>query len=344
MLKIWFNHWFSTAYHIINMMKEYGDVYIVGSSRNPDSVVGLACDEWHTEPDNISDEEYVKWCAEFCRKNRIDVFVPRRGMDAVSRSRELFDGMGTRLLLDTDPVIMDILQSKSGTYKWASGFAPECVPMHFAVSSMEEFERAYEKITSEYERACFKFDRDEGAVSFRVIDNTMGGADGLYKAPGMKLSLESARSVLSAAGFAKPVIVMPYLAGTEVSADCISGNGVTEDIIIPRYKSNGRIYTIKYDSEIIFLCRKILRSSGLSMPCNIQFKYHGDKPYLLEINTRMSGGVQLSCLGAGVNIPKIALGRVMGEYIPFEQKREECKVSYIETPVAVAPENAALLV
>ena len=77
------------------------------------------------------------------------------------------------------------------------------------------------------------------------------------------------------------------------------------------------------------------------MPCNVQFKYHDGKPYLLEVNTRMSGGVQLSCLAAEVNIPRLALERLMGNEPEISVNRSERKVSYIESPVIVGEKEFA---
>ena len=48
------------------------------------------------------------------------------------------------------------------------------------------------------------------------------------------------------------------------------------------------------------------------MPANIQFKMNNGKPYLLEINPRMSGGLQLSCLATDINLPSIALRKCTG--------------------------------
>lgn len=336
-MRIWFNHWFSTAYHIINLMKGEGDV-IIGSSSNPDSVVGLACDEWYTEP-TLPEEEYVSFCLGFCRSHNINVFVPRRGMGAIAENAELFEKIGVKLLMDTDPEMLDTLRNKEKAYKWFEGFAPEYVPLRFEINSLEDFENAYKDITAEYERACFKFAADEGAVSFRVIDNFMSDAGGLYKAPGMKISYENARAILSDYDFSKPLLMMPYLTGVEVSADCLYREGGS--IIIPRYKSQGRIYTVKYDDEIVSFCEEFLKRSGFKMPCNVQFKYHEGKPYLLEVNTRMSGGVQLSCLAADVNIPRLALERLMGNEPDVDLIRRERKVSYIESPVIVGEKEFA---
>lgn len=336
-MRIWFNHWFSTAYHIINLMKGEGDV-IIGSSSNPHSVVGLACDEWYTEPE-LPEEEYVSFCLGFCRSHNVNVFVPRRGMGVIAENARLFNEIGVKLLMDTDPRMLDTLRNKEKAYKWFEDFAPEYVPLRFEINSLEEFEQAYKAVTAQYERACFKFAADEGAVSFRVIDNFMSDASGLYKAPGMKISYENARAILSDYDFSKPLLMMPYLTGVEVSADCLYKEGGS--IIIPRFKSQGRIYTVKYDDEIVSFCEEFLKRSGLKMPCNVQFKYHDGKPYLLEVNTRMSGGVQLSCLAADVNIPRLALKRLTGNEPEVGFIRKERRVSYIESPVIVGEKEFA---
>ena len=341
MKRVWFNHWFSTAYHIIGLMRENNDITVIGSNRNPDSVISLACDEWYTEPSDISGDEYVSFCLDFCREHDIDVFVPRRGMTDIAKNSSLFEKQGVLLFLDTDAQMLDILSSKTETYRFFEGFAPECIPEYYEVRSLDEFMNAYKKITASYERACFKLSGDEGAVSFRVIDNTMTGAEGLYKAPGLKVSIETAENIFSCYDFSKSVLVMPYLSGTEVSADCLYTD--SGSIIIPRFKDGGRFYSIRNDSTIISLCRRFLEKSGLKMPCNVQFRFYGDTPYLLEVNTRMSGGIQLSCLGGGVNIPSLALGRLLGKEVCFSDNIREGKVSYIESPVLIEEKNAVLM-
>ena len=70
MTRIWFNHWFSTAYHLIQLMRDGTDepLCIIGSNRNEHAIYRRACEEWHTEPEIRSDEEYVSFCLEFCRQ------------------------------------------------------------------------------------------------------------------------------------------------------------------------------------------------------------------------------------------------------------------------------------
>lgn len=334
-IKVWFNHWFSTAYHIIELMKKGcgHDICVIGSNRNPDSPVQLACDEWYTEPAVMSDEDYLEYCLDFCREHEIDVFVPRRGMCIIGKNSSRFAEIGVKLLTDTENEAVEIFADKVKAYEYLSDIVPEVIPEYYGVTSPEEFRTAYEKITHSHERACFKFAADEGAASFRVIDNSINGKNALTIAPGLKLTYENAERIMSDYDFHHTVLMMPYLKDVEISADCLSlpsGN-----IIIPRFKSNGRIYTVKYDAEIIDICEKILKKSGLKMPCNIQFKCDNGKPYLLEINTRMSGGVQLSCIAAEVNIPALAFKALMGEDTAFTVNKTERKVSYIEEPLLI---------
>ena len=50
-MRIWFNHWFSTAYHLIRMMREgTPEAVFVGSNENVRAIYRQACDEWYAEP------------------------------------------------------------------------------------------------------------------------------------------------------------------------------------------------------------------------------------------------------------------------------------------------------
>ena len=66
MIRVWFNHWFSTSYRLIELMKEDADeqVCVIGSNRQKDSVIQLVCDEWYEEPD-ISGEAYIDFVWDF---------------------------------------------------------------------------------------------------------------------------------------------------------------------------------------------------------------------------------------------------------------------------------------
>ena len=96
MARIWMNHWFSTAYNIVNLTKEdEPDFFVIGSNENLGSPIQTVCDEWHREP-ILNDNAYVDYCLEFCKAHRVDVFLPRRGMLEISKKIASFESIGTK--------------------------------------------------------------------------------------------------------------------------------------------------------------------------------------------------------------------------------------------------------
>jgi hypothetical protein len=335
-VRVWFNHWFSTAYHIINLLKDDDntDFIIIGSNENPDAVIKLVCNEWFVEPKFANEEEYVNFCIDFCKRNLVDVFVPRRGMQAIARELDLFDAIGVKVLVERDYQKLCILNDKERTYCLFNNFSIGSVPPRYVVNNANDFCMAYEAIAASFERVCFKFTRDEGAISFRVVDNSLNGYNGLYKQPGMKVTYKDIVTALNEKEKFPDMMVMPYLAGHEASIDCLrTSSGL---IIIPRIKIGRRAEEIRYDDELIQLCKSFYDRIDIYGPCNIQFRYHEKVPYLLEVNTRMSGGIQLSCLGSGVNIPNIAVNQLLGKEKPWSINTVAAKVAYVETPVILS--------
>ncbi len=333
-MRIWFNHWFSTAYHLINLIRsnEPKRFELIGTNKNAYAVYRQVCDEWYIEPENISADGYIDFCIDFCRKHSIDVFVPRRFLTEIAKNAHRFYAVGVKLFANTNADIMTILDDKIQTYTFFTHNGFHCIPPVRVVESLDEFDAAYEELRSQADRICYKLIKDEGARSFRVIDDRVNTLSGLLERPGSKISLSSARKILGEYDFSIPVLLMPYLSGVEISADCLKTK--QGNIIIPRFKTGGRYSEIRFEKSVMNECEKILRTVDLNMPANIQFRMHNDQLYLLEINPRMSGGLQLSCLASGINIPKMALYQLLGQGIEWRYPNfESRRVSYIETPI-----------
>jgi len=333
--RVWLNHWFSSAYHIIKLIRNDNniDFYIIGTNENNNSVIKTACDEWYIEPRYENDAQYVDFCLKFCKINSIDIFVPRRGMLAICKRIKEFEQIDVKVLIDNDYSKVAALNDKQKTYELFLKHNIGFIPPNEVINTIDEFKHAYDKMACFDERVCFKFVQDEGATSFRVIDNSMEGYNGLYKLPGLKITYKDALAALCQPKKLPSIIVMPYLSGQEVSVDCLKT--LYGNVIIPRYKTNGRIEEIKYDKDLIGICNSFYDKIGINYPCNIQFKYHKDIPYLLEVNTRMSGGIQLACLGADVNIPNIAVNQLLSNNKNWEIKKLTQMVSHVETPILI---------
>lgn len=100
MARIWMNHWFSTAYSIIKLIRDaVPDIEIIGSNERPYSPIMNVCDEWYQEPE-LKGEQYVSYCLDFCREHGIDLFMPRRGMVLISQYKDRFTDAGIKVMAD----------------------------------------------------------------------------------------------------------------------------------------------------------------------------------------------------------------------------------------------------
>ena len=332
MIRIWFNHWFSTAYNIINLIKsEVGDFIIIGSNEHSQSPIRKVCDEWYQEP-VLKGDEYVSYCLEFCKVHNIDVFLPRREMIQISKRKELFTQLGVKVLVD-DYQYVSLFNDKAKTYEALSPTDIVNIPDFYVVNSSDMFFEAYQTLSRKYRWVCYKFVHDEGGKSFRLIDNSKKGYTSLFKKQTTRISYDDCITALDERKQFASIMVMPFLPDEEVSVDCL--NTKSGLIAIPRVKDYSRIERIFYDQTIIEACKRILSLYPLEYPCNIQFKYLNGTPYFLEVNTRMSGGVQMACSAAEVNIPGIAVKKLLGIENEWKINQRECSVTHVEIPIVL---------
>ena len=332
MITVWMNHWFSTAVNIIDLLKkDFPDIHLISTNEHEISVIKNVSDEWYQEP-VLKEDEYIEFCLDFCREHRVQAFLPRRGTVSISEHKDRFESSGVRVMADRYEMV-SILNNKDKAFKFFSEKKIGAVPDYFIVNKVGDFVRAYESLSKKYKQVCFKFVRDEGGKSYRLIDNQRKGYAALFKKQTTRITMDEAIEAFSEREVFAPVMVMPFLPGDEVSVDCL--NTKTGLIMLPRVKGYEKYETLRYDTEILELCERFQKEAALECPYNIQFKYLDGVPYFLEVNTRMSGGVQMGCFASGINLPQIALRKLMGEDVDWTLNRETRIVSQILQPTVI---------
>lgn len=106
-------------------------------------------------------------------------------------------------------------------------------------------------------------------------------------------------------------IVMPRLEQPEVSVDCLTGRDNVLRMAIGRTK-NGRRRGFTLHEQWLEPARRIAEGFGLHHLSNIQFRMYGDRPVLMDVNTRPAGGLHQLAL-CGVNAPWAAVQLALGE-------------------------------
>ncbi len=331
-MNIWFNHWFSAAYHIINYMREADkNIHIIGTNSRADSVYKMVCDEWYNEPsDNGS---YVDNCLDFCTEHKIDIFAPRRHMKEITENSSRFAEIGTTLLANTNKTDIELIYDKVKTYDYLkSNGLSDVIPEYYSCGNSEEFARAVLDLQKKGYKVCYQLSVDEGGISYHVIEENPTVS--IWCKSSSHVSFADSIEIIGNYDFSVPVIVMPYLSQPEISVDCLkTDRGL---LMIPRYKMGGRVSRVDFDKSIMQITEKISEKFVLEMPYNVQYRFYDGRPYLLEINPRMSGGIQLSCMGSGINLPALALKKLLNQpcdwsYPEFQSR----KVAHIEMPVII---------
>lgn len=285
-MRIWINHWFSTAYYFVEMLKNNG-YEVIGSNERDTCVYKTNVDEFYLEP-KYDESTYVDYCLKFCINHKIDVFFIKRGMNVIINNLKKFDAINVKVICEQDKDKFFMLQDKFATMNYFKNKSYINIPEMEIVTNVDEFIEAYNKLHTKYDKICIKYNQDEGGMSYKLISDRKPSLSRISENNGLVYSLSYVISCLSSEENFKPLIVMPYLEGTEISIDCL---GLNNNLIaIPRYKLSNRVTKIDMDENLINLANNIYNDLKLDGPFNIQFRYSKNKLYLLEINTRLSGG------------------------------------------------------
>ncbi|WP_400245871.1 ATP-grasp domain-containing protein [Niallia sp. JL1B1071] len=338
--RIWFNQWFTTVAHFIDMIRYNSDgieFEVYGTSNNENALYLSYCDAAFKEP-NVSGEEYLQFCLAFCRTHSIDIFVPRKENVLIAKHLKEFNALGVKVLVCPDASLMEKLDDKEATYQLieSHSFLKKYVsiPDYFIVTNAEAFKEAYYALKKKGHTVCFKPVIGEGGNGFRIIQDGLATIEELfYNGVSHKITFDHAYDILKQQSEFPPLMVLEYLDGTEYSIDCLAYDGELMTAI-PRKKSKGRVRELEKNQELLTLAEKINEVLEIPFVYNIQVKYKDGKPKLLEINPRMSGGLHYSCL-AGINFPYRAVKLLMmgDKAIEYIEPHFGIKASYLEKEI-----------
>lgn len=328
-LRVWLNQTYATNYWIVDMIRrnpENVPVSIYATSDRAGSPVLQAADVMSLEPDRdeLLGDDYVDWAINYCHENRIDVFIPMRGMIPISARVSEFEAVGTKVLVSPHDSVA-LLDDKNLAYVSAkeNGIA---VPPWYIASSTDELELAYNTLRDELEpeeEIVIKPVQGVGAAGFRVIKNERMTMKDILEKPKNQIGIKELLEVFAdteAQGKEVPAfMVLPYLDEPETSVDCLSDVDGRIIAAVPRSKSRS-FRTLATDAQTtIDLAVQMSETYGLRYLTNTQVRWFRNEPVLLETNTRISGGMYASAL-AGINMPwegiKLALTGAVEE--PFD--------------------------
>lgn len=331
MVRVWFNKTFSSVGAAIRLIREAdkaGDYWMVCSNTNPHAPAFLFAHESAVEPSSLKGEAYLAWCLDFCRTQKISIFVPGKEASLVSAARDQFAAQGTRVLCAASPEMLALLHDKARFYQTVNSTITPPAAFRI-VETAEAFESAYHELRKDHAQLCIKPSQSVYGLGFSVLDENRSSAQLLLEGIQYHIGLDDLRRGFAAMGNFRTMLVMEYLHGHEFSVDCVGDNGKLI-CAVPRKKSllMGQGQTIDLREDILESTRQLTAVYGLNGVFNVQFREGQNGLGLLEINPRMSGGIAMACL-AGPNLPYLAL-------IGFDRGFEGLHIPEIRSNIRVA--------
>ena len=300
--RIWFNRWFRTGVNIIDKIrlfdteKEY-EIFITHHEKDREFI--KRADFFSTE-EYMTGEKYIEFCIDFCKRNRIDIFIPKYRLDDISRNRDRFEKIDVALMISAEKDVMELVQDKARFYEDVEGCGIVDIPEYYIVKNFEDFIDSYGCVCRKNKKACYKPCVSEGGIGFKIVCEKKE----LKNESKSFISFEKACSTLKSGNELEALVLMEFLEGPEYSIDCLAYAGKLL-AAVPR-KKTGWTRTLENNPSLIEISRGIAERYRFSYVFNVQVIYSKNVPYLLEVNPRMSGGIDVSCM-SGVNFPYLAL-------------------------------------
>lgn len=364
-LRVWLNRSFSGTVHVIRALQQADAGYtVIASHTKADAPTLAVADEGGLEPPtSLSADDYLHWTLERCRTTRIDVLIPERHKETLAAARERFAAIGTTLLTAADAATLALLGDKARVYADLQG-SFGAIPEHYPVTTIAELRDAYEAIVNTGRRVCFKPAVGVFGSGFRIIgeetlEKLLGGTTHV-------ISWEHLERLLAPHPTFPTLLVMPVLEGVERSIDVLACEGHVAAAVVRAKPLSGYAQHLEDNPNVLREVRTLVARYRLNGLVNVQFKDDVAKkddaaeggaaeggaaeddagraatPYLLEINTRASGGLFMA-LEAGVNLPHYAVQLATGRLTPDDVPEPTLggRIAQITAPLPVVPEAVA---
>ena len=273
-----------------------------------------------------TDETFADELLRLSQKEGITIILPlvTKELIPLSYQKNRFVQAGTGMLVSSFEAIQ-IANDKAACYRFLQERKIP-VPNFFMVKTTEEFIHAAFELGHPQRSFCFKPCIGNGSRGFRIVSDSINEAAQLFhhKPYNTYITYTHALKILSSQPF-PPLVVTEYLPGEEYSVDCLAKNGQAV-MVEPRLREkmiNGISVQGQFveENDIIQYCIQIIEAIGLHGNIGIQVKRSTEGiPFLLEINPRVQGTI-VAALGAGVNLPLLAVKQEFNLPILPEEKR-----------------------
>ena len=296
-------------------------------------ITGLADVAWHEPQDN---EARIAWVIEQARAHGIEVVLAGRAGQVYEAHRVQFEAAGIALVtgaLDLDT--FERVDDKSAFTRDALAVGLACIPA-ITVHTQAELESAYAQLSRDGQ-VCVKPTRGIYGQGFWRLADDVDAFRSFANAEAHEVNVALFAQAYGQCVEPKPLLVMPYMPGSECSVDmvCEAGKAVA---FVGRRKQ-GLMQSFERDGAAVELAVSAAEHFKCDGIVNVQTRDDANgQPHLLEINLRYSGGIGYT-RETGINLPGIFAARRLKMPEPIGVWRDDIQVKAITVVVSVRGEE-----
>lgn len=307
-----------------------GRVKVVASHRQVRPEVTAGADVVLSEPSN--DSERVAWSLDKAVQLGVKVMLIGRSGHVFEAHRAEFESAGIDLVTGgSSESTFELVDDKSA-FTAASSKAGFAVVPAITVTNADELAAAIE-VTKASSHVCVKPARGIYGMGFWRLEaeadpfRCFANADS--HTANEALYLQAYRQSENP----RPLLVMPYMPGTECSVDMVVNKGKV--VALCGRRKEGIFQTFFQSGAAVDLAIKAAEFFGCDGIVNVQTRDDADGvPHLLEINPRYSGGISYT-RNAGINLPGIFATNRLGLPSPETRWIDGVKIKGVTSAVRV---------
>lgn len=313
MKKLYLNRCFTTTSQLIeqlhqNPLKETFELII--SHSMPNHYLESHASHFELEP-TLEGKPYVGYILNNLKAHAIDLFLPRYQVTTLVQYEHLFERLGVPTMFVTTDENYQLIENKVALYHDLKETGIVAIPDTHIVSNLEEFQCAYQSIKEQGWMACYKPIQGIGGEGFKRIRESIDMKDELFMSSAVQISKQRVEESLAQVDAVTPFMMSGFMEGDEYSIDCLAKDGELI-LAIPRRKVDKYRQNLECIPELIQIAKEITKRYKMSYLFNVQVKYHNGIPYLIEMNTRTSGGLYKTH-ATGVNMMYEAIRLLEGK-------------------------------
>lgn len=297
------------------------NIEIIGVDASVNAIGASLSDYFYTIP-KAADDNFISEILNICKSEKIDVILPlvTKELLKLSIKKQRFLDIGTIVSVsDYSNLVVANNKGKLLQMLEKKGIS---IPKYEIAGTAETLKKAIYQLGYPEQPVCFKPTVSNGSRGFRILDPNINRVQMLFneKPNSTYIIMNDLISILEHANEIPEIIVMEYLPGKEYSVDVLADNGKVITAI-PRLREatvsgiTTRGVVVK-ESDVIEYASKVVFELGLHGNIGVQIRRNiNNEPNILEINPRIQGTI-VHCLGAGVNLPYLAIKLGLG--MPIE--------------------------